>query len=428
MNYKLMSPSQREAEYALLRETFQKIQSQKLSMDMSRGKPEPRQLDFGEELLTALSHNEDCKTEEGFDVRNYGLPHGIPEVKRLFAQLTEAKESEVFIGGNSSLKLMYNVLADACLVGFEQSPKPWAKCDTVKFLCPAPGYDRHFSLCEHLNIEMIPIPMLDDGPDMDLIEDLVSMDESIKGIWCVPKYSNPTGITFSDKTVRRFAALKPKAPDFKIFWDNAYMIHDLYEEGDKLLNLLHEAKKYGNEDRIYEFGSTSKVTYAGSGIAFLATSEKNVLWLQRNFDLEGLGYDKINQLRHFRYLKSVENIRAIMKRHAAVLRPKFEDVLATFERSFGDSGVAEWSKPRGGYFISLNVLPGTAARTFELAVQLGVTLTGVGSTFPYRKDPADSNLRIAPTNVSPENVSFIAECIAICAKMASLEKLMGICT
>ena len=425
MNYLSMSKDQQKEEMRLVLEKYNKIKESGLSYDMSRGKPEVKQLDLGMSMLSCLQSPEDCKTRDGFDVRNYGLPNGLPECKAIFSQLLEVEESEVFIGGNSSLKLMYNLLVDAMLIGFPGCT-PWSKQNKIRFLCPAPGYDRHFTMCEHLGIEMITIPMLSTGPDMDLVEKLVSCDETIKGIWCVPKYSNPTGITFSDETVRRFAGLKPKAPDFKIFWDNAYMVHDFYDEGDKLLNLIEEAKKAGNEDIVFEFFSTSKITFAGAGICVVAASEKNIRWITECFALEGLGYDKINQLRHTRYLKDVKTLKEIMKKHAAIIRPKFEAVSEAFSSFFGDSGIASWLMPNGGYFISLDVMDGTATRTWTLAKEAGITLTPVGATFPYRQDPNDRNLRIAPSNVELESIPAIAEYITVCAKLAALEKLMGI--
>ena len=426
MNYYSSEKKDLQSEYQKLLNQWNEIKSKNLNLDMSRGKPEIAQLDLSLDMLTVLKTAQDCKNESGFDVRNYGLPTGIPELKEIFSKILGVKTNEIFTGGNSSLNLMYNIIVDAVAIGFPESKKPWGKYDKIRFLCPAPGYDRHFSICQHLDIEMITIPMLPTGPDMDMIERLVSEDETIKGIWCVPKYSNPTGITFSDETVRRFAALKPKAKDFKIFWDNAYLIHDLYDEHDVLLNIHSEAAKYGNEDMIYEFFSTSKITLAGGGVCFVASSEKNIAWLTSMFALEGLGYDKVNQLRHFKFFKNADGVYEIMKKHASILRPKFEAVLKTFSEDFGDSGFASWHAPRGGYFISLDVMPGCAKRTWDLASEIGVALTGAGATFPYGKDPDVKNLRIAPSNVKPENVAEIAKYVVICAKIAALEKLLEI--
>lgn len=425
MNYQNADRSLLEQEYNKIRSEWQAIKDQGLNLDMSRGKPEKRQLDLCMELMTILKNDEDCKNESGFDVRNYGLPTGIPELKEMFAEIMGVENDEIFTGGNSSLNLMYNIIVDAVAVGFKESEKPWGKYDKIRFLCPAPGYDRHFSICQHLGIEMITIPMLPTGPDMDMIEDLVSKDETIKGIWCVPKYSNPTGITFSDETVTRFAKLSPLAKDFKIFWDNAYLVHDLYEETDHLLNIHTEAKKYGNEDMIFEFCSTSKITLAGGGVCFVASSKANIQWLTQCLALEGLGYDKVNQLRHYRYFKTPQGVYETMKKHADILRPKFEAVTKTFEQYFSDTGIASWYKPKGGYFISLDVMKGTAKRTWNLAKEIGVTLTNVGATFPYGIDPDDSNLRIAPSNVLMEHVAPIATYITVCAKLAALEKLLN---
>jgi len=426
MNYKNMTKDQLVSEYQTVKDQWQKIKDLNLNLDMSRGKPEKGQLDLCEEMMTILKTSQDCKNESGFDVRNYGLPTGIPELKRMFATIMGVCENQIFTGGNSSLNLMYNIIVDAMAIGFPESKKPWAKYDRIKFLCPAPGYDRHFSICAHLGIDMITIPMLSTGPDMDQIEALVAEDETIKGIWCVPKYSNPTGITFSDETVKRFAALKPKAKDFKIFWDNAYLVHDLYDQTDCLLNIHTQAALCGNENIVFEFTSTSKITLAGGGVCFVASSSENIRWLEKMFSFEGLGYDKVNQLRHVRYFKNAQGVYDVMKKHADILRPKFEAVLEEFEKGFGDSGIASWHKPRGGYFISLEVMERTAKRTWDLAKEIGVTLTGAGATFPYGKDPKDSNLRIAPSNVLLENVAPIAHYITVCARLSALERLLSL--
>lgn len=424
MTYLNASKQELETEYKVVKSEWDEIKAKGLSLDMSRGKPEKRQLDLCGEMMTILKTPEDCKNESGFDVRNYGLPTGIPELKRLFAEIMGVSEKEIFTGGNSSLNFMYNLIVDGMAMGFAESEKPWGKYDKIKFLCPAPGYDRHFGICQHLGIEMITIPMLSTGPDMDMIEKLVMEDETIKGIWCVPKYSNPTGVTFSDETVRRFAKLSPKAKDFKIFWDNAYLIHDLYDEGDKVLNIHEECKKTGKGNMVFSFTSTSKVTLAGGGVCFVASSEENIAWITRMLSLEGLGYDKVNQLRHYRYFKDAAGVRAVMKKHADILRPKFECVLKEFDKGFGDTGVARYHAPRGGYFISLNVMPGTAKRTWALAKEIGVTLTNVGATFPYGIDPQDENLRIAPSNVLPEDAADIAHYVTVCGRLAALEKLL----
>ena len=424
MNYRTATHEELNKEYEAVYKEWKDVCALGLSLDMSRGKPEKRQLDLCGEMMTILKSPEDCKNEDGFDVRNYGLPTGIPELKRIFAEVMGVGEKEIFTGGNSSLNLMYNIIVDAMAIGFKESEKPWGKYDKIRFLCPAPGYDRHFGICQHLGIEMITVPMLKTGPDMDMIEKIVASDDSVKGIWCVPKYSNPTGVTFSDETVRRFASLKPAAKDFKIFWDNAYLVHDLYDEGDRLLNIHEEAKKNGNGNMVFSFTSTSKITLAGGGVCFVASSEENIAWLAKSLALEGLGYDKVNQLRHYRYFKTADGVREVMKKHAAILRPKFETVLSEFDKGFGDTGIASYHAPRGGYFISLNVLPGTAKRTWALAKEAGVTLTNVGATFPYGNDPEDENLRIAPSNVKPEDAGRIAHYVTVCARLAALEKIL----
>ena len=424
MNYLNLTKVQLNEEMKRVKASYDAICAKNLNLDMSRGKPEKRQLDLCLEMMNCLSTAEDCKNREGFDVRNYGLPAGISELKEIFAEVMGVANDEIFSGGNSSLNIMYNIIADAMAIGFSESEKPWSKYDKIRFLCPAPGYDRHFSICEHLGIEMITVPMLATGPDMDMVEKLVEEDETVKGIWCVPKYSNPTGITFSDETVKRFAALNPAAPDFKIFWDNAYLVHDLYDETEPLLNIHDELKKTGKENMVFDFCSTSKITLAGAGVCFVASSKANIKWIESMFALEGLGYDKVNQLRHARYFKNAAGVYEVMKKHAAILRPKFEAVIRSFNDGFGDSGIASWHTPKGGYFISLEVMPGTAKRTWQLAKEAGVTLTNVGATFPYRNDPKDSNLRIAPSNVAFENVAPIAEYITVCARLAALEKML----
>ncbi len=425
MKYSEMTRPQLEAEYAVQKAAWQAICDQHLTLDMSRGKPEKGQLDLATDLLTILKTPEDCKNRDGFDTRNYGLPTGIPELKEIFAEILGVANDEIFTGGNSSLNMMYNIIVDAMALGFPESGKAWSKYDKIKFLCPAPGYDRHFSICQHLGIEMITIPMLPTGPDMDLVEKYAGEDETVKGIWCVPKYSNPTGVTFSDETVRRFCTMKTAAPDFKIFWDNAYIIHDLYDEHDEVLNIIEEAKKYGTEDRVFEFCSTSKVTIAGGGVSFVASSKANIERLAKRLSMEGLGYDKVNQLRHYRFFKDADGVREIMKRHAAILRPKFRAVIEEFEKGMGETGIANWHDPKGGYFISLNVMEGTAKRTWQLAHDAGVTLTNVGATFPYGKDPKDENLRIAPSNVKLADVGNIAKYVCVCARLAALEKLLN---
>ena len=422
--YANMSKQQLQAELESQQAFLASCKEQNLKLNMARGKPAKQQLDAVSDILSVITTGEEC-FDGALDTRNYGELAGIPSARAYWAEVLGCQADQTFIGGSASLNLMFDVIAKAYSHGLLHSPKPWCKEECVKFLCPSPGYDRHFRITQFFGAELITIPMTATGPDMDLVEELVK-DPAVKGIWCVPKYSNPAGITFSDETVRRFAKLNPKAKDFKIFWDNAYLIHDLYDEHDHLLNIHDEAGKFGNEDMVFEFLSTSKVTIAGGGVCFIASSEKNIAWLTSMLALEGLGYDKVNQLRHVKFFRDENGVYEIMKKHASILRPKFEAVLKTFTEDFGDSGFANWHAPRGGYFISLDVMPGCAKRTWELASQIGVTLTGAGATFPYGKDPEDKNLRIAPSNVKLDDITIIAKYVVICSKIAALEKVLSI--
>jgi len=403
---------------------YEEIKSRGLSLNMSRGRPCTEQLDLTEGLLSVLYKNDMCNLTGHTDVRNYGVLSGIDDIKTIFAPILGADKEEIFVGGNSSLNLMYDMVSDGMLYGYNGC-QPWSKLDSVKFLCPVPGYDRHFMICEKLGIEMINIDMLDDGPDMDMIEQLISEDDSIKGIWCVPKYSNPQGITYSDEVVRRFASLSPKAPDFKIFWDNAYAIHDLAEKSDVLLGLLHEARKNGKEDMVFEFTSTSKITYAGAGVSFLASSVENINHISKRIGIRTIGYDKVNQLRHALFFKTTENVYEHMKLHADILRPKFDIVVNTLDRELGDTGVASWHRPNGGYFVSLDLMRGTAKRAWQLAKEAGVVLTTVGATYPYGLDPNDSNIRIAPSNTTCDELTVAMDVLCVCAKISALEKLIS---
>ncbi len=396
-----------------------------LKLDMSRGKPGKAQLDLSTQMMDCLNSDSDYKAEDGTDVRNYGGLDGIPEAKRLFAQMLGVSVSEIFVGGNSSLNLMYDTITRAMLFGTQDDCLPWGKQQTIQFLCPVPGYDRHFAITEQFGIKMINIEMTPDGPNMDQVEQLVATDDTIKGIWCVPMYANPEGITYSDDTVKRFASLKPAAKDFRIFWDNAYCVHHLSDQQDTLLNLMEEAKKQGNEDLIYEFASTSKITFPGAGVAVMAASEKNIARLKKQAFFQTIGHDKINQLRHARYFGDMNGIHEHMKKHAAVIKPKFDLVLQMLQQEIAPLGIGYWNEPKGGYFVSYHATEGTATRIYQLCKNGGVNLTNVGATFPYGKDPLDSNIRIAPTFPPLDELALAMELFCICARLATVEKLLG---
>lgn len=410
--------------HTALKADYDAVCAKGLKLDMSRGKPGSDQLDLSMDMLDVINSHSDLKSREGVDVRNYGVLDGIPEAKELFAALLGATQEEVIVGGNSTLTFMYDTIARGMLHGFADSERPWAQCEKLKFLCPAPGYDRHFAICEHFGIEMIPVSMHEDGPDMDVIEELAGSDPAIKGIWCVPKYSNPQGITYSDEVVARFAKLKTAAPDFKIFWDNAYCVHHLTDKGDEIPDLLEEAKKYGTQDHVFMFTSTSKITFPGAGVTAMAASARNINYLKKLMDVQMISADKINQLRHVRYFKDLEGIKAHMKRHAAILKPKFDMVTGTLQQELGGLGIAQWTNPRGGYFISVDTLEGCAKRTVELCANAGVKLTGAGATYPYHKDPQDTNIRLAPTLPPVEELKTAISLFCLCVKLASVEKLL----
>lgn len=401
---------------------YNRYKDMKLNLDMSRGKPSKEQLDISVGIMDTVNSSSDYVN--GVDVRNYGLPDGIPEAKKLMADMLDVETDEVIVSGNSSLNIMFDLVSTAMIKGI-MGNTPWCKLDKVKFLCPVPGYDRHFGVTEYFGIEMINVPMTADGPDMDIVEEYVNNDESVKGIWCVPKYSNPQGITYSDETVKRMAALKPLAKDFRIFWDNAYCIHHIYEDvQDRLLPILPECKKNNNEDMVYILGSTSKVTFAGGGISAVGASKNNIADIMKRVTIQTIGHDKINQLRHVRYFKDINGMNSHMMKHAELVRPKFILVLDILDKELGGLQIADWIKPNGGYFISFDSMEGCAKEIVSLAKEAGVVLTGAGSTFPYKKDPKDSNIRIAPTFPSMEELETAAKLFVICVKLASLNKLI----
>ena len=395
-----------------------------LKLNMARGKPCNEQLELSMPMLDILDSSAYMLTEDGTDSRNYGVMDGIPEAKQLFADILDVHPENVIVFGNASLNIMFDTVSRAVTHGI-MGNTPWGKLDKVKFLCPTPGYDRHFKVTEHFGIEMINVPMTEQGPDMDMVERLVSSDASIKGIWCVPKYSNPQGYTYSDETVRRFARLKPAAPDFRIFWDNAYCIHHLYEDKqDSIVEILSECQLCGNADMVFEFASTSKVSFPGAGIAAIATSVGNVADIKKHMTVQTIGHDKINQLRHVRFLKNMDNVKALMMKHADILRPKFEMVIDILERELDGLDIGSFTKPIGGYFISFDTLKGCAKRVVSMCKDAGVEMTGAGATYPYGKDPDDCNIRIAPSFPVLEDLRMATELFALCVRLASVKKLL----
>lgn len=408
-----------------LRSHYQTLKGLGLNLNMSRGKPCKEQLALSMGMLDVLKGDSILESEDGTDCRNYGGLTGIPEAKRLMGDMMEAPSDQVLLYGNSSLNLMYDTVSRAYTHGV-LGGTPWCKLDQVRFLCVVPGYDRHFAITEHFGIENVPVPMGPEGPDMDLVERLVSEDASVKGIWCVPKYSNPSGNSYSDETVRRLAALKPAAKDFRIYWDNAYTIHHLYDEAqqDTILEILSECEKAGNPDLVYKFGSTSKICFPGSGISALATSKHNLKDMEKQMKSQTIGHDKINQLRHVRFFGDIQGIRRHMQKHADILRPKFEAVNEILERELGGLGIGSWTKPRGGYFVSFDTLEGCAKAVVSRCAEAGVVMTQAGATWPGGRDPRDSNIRIAPSFPSLSDLKTATELFALCVKYVSAEKLL----
>ncbi|RYM04773.1 aminotransferase class I/II-fold pyridoxal phosphate-dependent enzyme [Sporolactobacillus sp. THM7-7] len=408
-----------------LQKQYDAYKNQKLSLNMARGKPCPEQLDLSMGMLDLLTSTSDLTDANGTDIRNYGGLDGIPEAKAFFAQMMDISPEEIMVGGNASLSMMYDTVSAAMLHGVPDSTVPWSKLPSVKFLCPSPGYDRHFAICERQNIEMITVDMTDVGPDMDQVEKLVREDAAIKGIWCVPKYSNPTGITYSDEVVDRLARMETKASDFRIFWDNAYIVHHLTDRPDHLKNIMDACKAAGHPDRVFLFSSTSKVTFPGGGVAVMASSVNNLNFLKQKFSVQTIGPDKFNQLRHVRFLKDMEHLKAHMKKHAAILKPKFDTVIKILESELGGGQIASWSRPNGGYFISLNTLDGCAKEVVQMAKEVGVTLTPAGATFPYGKDPRDRNIRIAPSFPPLSELTTAIKILCLCIQIVSIEKRLS---
>lgn len=423
-NYKEMSMEELRTEREKLLAAYDEYQARGLSLNIARGKPGDDQLDLSMPMLDVLDSSATLTASDGVDARNYGVLEGIPEARALFGEIMDVDPSQVIIFGNSSLNIMFDTVARSYMFGV-MGATPWSKLDKVKFLCPVPGYDRHFGITARFGIEMINIPMTDQGPDMDLVEQYVNHDETVKGIWCVPLYSNPGGCVYSDETVKRFAALKPAAEDFRIYWDNAYIIHHLYDEEIRIPNIIEECAKAGNPDMVYQFCSTSKITFPGSGVAAMSTSPANVEDILDKMKWQTIGHDKINQLRHVRFFKNLEGLKAHMKKHAAVIRPKFDAFLEAFDRDLEGRGIASWTRPRGGYFISFSAMPGCAKDIVARCKDAGLTLTGAGAAFPYGKDPEDSNIRIAPTFSSLEDIRIAADLFSVCVRLSAVEKLLA---
>ncbi len=423
MQYSSMTKEQLTELYNSLLSQYNDCKSKGLNINMTRGKPCTEQLDLSEDMLKTISCNADCFTDKGFDCRNYGLVDGLDAAKALFSPIIGVPWDQIIVGGNSSLNLMYDAMARCMLYGAFGSERPWVKEEEIKFICPVPGYDRHFAICESLGIKMINVALTETGPDMDAVEELVK-DKSVKGMWCVPKYSNPTGITYSAETVKRIAALKPAAPDFRVFWDNAYAVHDLYDETDVLIDILPECEKAGNPNLVYIFASTSKISYPGSGVSVIGASRQNIDHIKKIMQSQTIGHDKMNMLRHVKYFKDMDGIVNYMKKHADILRPKFDVCQRVLSEELSGVENISWTKPAGGYFISLDVTDGTAAYVVKLASDAGVVLTDAGATFPYHKDPDDKNIRIAPSFPPVSELEEGMKVLTLCVKLAAVEKLI----
>lgn len=426
MYYKQLSKEELNKQLEELKAEYKEICEKDLHLDMSRGKPGVDQLDLSLDMFDVFHKGTDFVARDGVDTRNYGVLDGISESKNMMAEVMGTKAENVIIFGNSSLNIMYDTISRSYTFGV-MGETPWCKLDKVKWLCPVPGYDRHFAITELFGIEMINIPMDNNGPDMDMVEKLVAEDDSIKGIWCVPKYANPSGISYSDEVVRRMAALKPAAKDFRIYWDNAYAIHHLYEEKNKqeqILDIISECEKAGNPDMVFEFCSTSKITFPGAGVAAMASSVANLDYIRKYMTIQTIGHDKINQFRHVQYFKDFDGLMNHMMKHAEKMRPKFQAVLDMLEKELGDNDIATWNNPNGGYFISFSVLDGCAKKIVSMCKDAGMVLTGAGATYPYGKDPRDENIRIAPSFPTPEELVDASKVLVVCTKIAAIEKIL----
>jgi len=424
MSYIELSKEKLSEELSTLKAQYEKYVEMGLSLDMSRGKPCKEQLDVSSDVLNVLDCDSLCVSEQGFDCRNYGILDGIPAAKNLMSGMLQVRPEQVFVGGNSSLNMMFDTISCFMTTPAMEGEEPWFNVKDRKFICPVPGYDRHFGITEYFGFTMITVPMTESGPDMDMIEELVSKDSSIKGIWCVPKYSNPTGITFSDETVRRFANLKPAAKDFRIMWDNAYCVHDLSEDGDTLLPLMAECEKAGNPDMPVIFASTSKVTFPGAGIAALGTSENNMKILKKRYATQTIGYDKLNMIRHLLFFKDFNGIKSHMRKHAEILKPRFDTVINKFDEHIASLGIANWTVPKGGYFVSIDVYPFTAKKVGNMCKEAGLVLTPAGATYPLGIDPEDKNIRIAPSYPTVEDLALAMDVFCTCVKICAIEEIL----